>query len=147
MPKCKNCGENITKFDKEICPYCGCKHPLDEESAETCDVTQTIETMENTDPDISYEIHKKSITSILGLFLGIAGADAFYLGFIKEGIIRCVLSVTGLGLAFILFFFAFHLSVGLSISFACMTIYLISVIVGLILIFVRKKDKNGVYLR
>ena len=25
MPKCKYCNENITKFDKEYCPYCGCK--------------------------------------------------------------------------------------------------------------------------
>jgi hypothetical protein len=147
MPKCKNCGENITKFDKEICPYCGCKHPLDEETAETCDVTQTIETMENTDPDISYEVHKKNTSAVLGVFLGIFGADAFYLGFKNEGILRCILSVLGIGIAFVLFYFAFKLSIGLSIGFACLAIYIITVIVGVVLVFTRKKDKNGVYLR
>ena len=37
MPKCKECGETITKFDKEICPYCGCKDPIDKDREETHD--------------------------------------------------------------------------------------------------------------
>ena len=29
MPYCKNCGARITKFEKDICPVCGQKKPLE----------------------------------------------------------------------------------------------------------------------
>ena len=39
MPYCKNCGSRITKFDKEICPVCGEKKPLDGAVSDTVEIT------------------------------------------------------------------------------------------------------------
>ena len=43
MYKCKKCHQALTKFDKDICPYCGTVRPLEGQSDETQDVTQIIE--------------------------------------------------------------------------------------------------------
>ena len=42
MPNCRNCGSRLSKFDKDICPVCGFKHPLDGVSSETQEVTSEI---------------------------------------------------------------------------------------------------------
>ena len=39
MPNCRNCGARITKFDKDICPVCGTKNPLQGVGSETMEVT------------------------------------------------------------------------------------------------------------
>ena len=41
MPNGKNCGARITKFDSDICPVCGFKHPIDVSKEETSDITSS----------------------------------------------------------------------------------------------------------
>ena len=43
MPKCKNCGTRLTKFDNEICPVCGVEHPLEGVSSETIEITSKLD--------------------------------------------------------------------------------------------------------
>ena len=35
---CTECNKEISKKAK-ICPYCGCKDPIDKDREETCDIT------------------------------------------------------------------------------------------------------------
>ena len=83
MPKCKECGETITKFDKEICPYCGCKDPIDKDREETCDITQAISTFSSPkDENVKVKEHKKEdmiIFDMQFLFPLIIGLSALLL--------------------------------------------------------------------
>ena len=47
MPKCKYCHENITKFDREFCPFCGGHNPLEGNDCLTQDITQTIDVLKS----------------------------------------------------------------------------------------------------
>jgi len=82
MPNCKNCGTRITRFDKDICPVCGYKKPLDGVESETIELTMA-------DIDLSkenfkdYRPRKKSTFIVLWLLFGIFGIHLFYAKFIK----------------------------------------------------------------
>ena len=79
MYKCKKCHQALTKFDKDICPYCGTVRPLEGQSDETQDVTQIIEA-ENIKKDfIDYKPKKLLVYSFLLGFLGIFAAHLLYL--------------------------------------------------------------------
>ncbi len=149
MPKCKNCGENITKFDKEICPFCGEKNPIDTTKEDTCDVTQTLNTINlNTKEQIHLKEHKKIINFVLCLFLGLFGADSFYLGFKKEGLIRILSTVLIYGGCFLLFYFlVFTKNLVLSLTVPFAVIYFIYIVLSIVILFKRSKDSNGVFLR
>ena len=79
MYKCKKCHQALTKFDKDICPYCGTVRPLEGQSDETQDVTQIIEA-ENIKKDfIDYKPKKLLVYAFLLGFLGIFAAHLLYL--------------------------------------------------------------------
>lgn len=149
MPKCKECGETITKFDKEICPYCGCKDPIDKDREETCDITQAISTFSSPkDANVKVKEHKKVVMIILCLLFGFLGLDCFYLGFKKEGLFRILASVLLFSGLFVLFFFLifdmqflFPLIIGLS------ALLLENIVFSLIVGIKRKKDASGVFIR
>ncbi len=149
MAKCKYCGENITKFDKEICPFCGGKDPIDYTKQDTCDITQTINTISpSKKEEIKLKEHKKSINFILCLLLGLFGADSFYLGYKKEGLIRIGSTIVlYVGLFLIFFFTLFKDNIVLAILIPLAIIYLIYIVLSIVLLFFRKKDKAGVFLR
>ena len=93
MPKCKYCHENITKFDKEICPFCGGKKPLEGVDDSTYDITQFVDIMKKSDQEVKFKQRKRVANGLLYMFLGIFGADAFYLGFKKIGFIRLIIDI------------------------------------------------------
>ena len=146
MPKCKYCHENITRFDKEICPFCGGKKPLDGIDDSTYDITQCIDIMKE-QGEITFKQRSHITNALLCMFLGIFGADAFYLGFYKIGIIRIVINALIFsGISFPVFFttslggLAFAISGGI--------LFVIYFILGIVNFFIKgKKDANGVFIR
>lgn len=79
MYKCKKCHQALTKFDKDICPYCGTIKPLEGQNDDTQDITQIIEA-ENIKKDfVDYKPKKIVVYSILLGFLGIFAAHLLYL--------------------------------------------------------------------
>lgn len=149
MPKCKECGETITKFDKEICPYCGCKDPIDKDRAETCDITQAISTFSvPKDDNVKIKEHKKSIMILLCLFFGFLGIDSFYLGFKKEGLFRILASVLLFSGLFVLFFFLiFNMEFLFPLIIALSALFIENIVFSLFVGIKRKKDANGVFIR
>lgn len=90
MAKCKYCGENISRLDKEICPFCGGKKPLDGTDTSTQDITQFL--------DESGKAKKvrhcsKVVAAILAIFVGFLGGHSFYLKKIKNGFIILLISI------------------------------------------------------
>jgi Predicted membrane protein len=94
MPQCKNCHREITKFDNDVCPYCGTPHPIDE-NYKTKDMTQFVDPVSG-----NYQLYKsktKKTTALLAVFLGWTGAHFFYLGYTKKGLLALLGSLIIIG--------------------------------------------------
>ncbi len=104
MAKCRSCHADITRLDKDVCPFCGCPKPLEGDSGQTQDITKVIEQVEHAD---QLKYHSKVVAAILAIFLGIFGANSFYLGFKKKGFIALAISVFSIaGLGSLIYFVA-----------------------------------------
>lgn len=102
MPICKNCHHEITKFDADVCPYCGTIHPIDD-NYKTRDMTSFVDPITG-----DYKLYKsksRKIAGVFSLFLGIFSADLFYLGFAKKAIFRLLIDLILIGGVGSLFFF------------------------------------------
>lgn len=147
MPKCKYCGENITKFDKEICPFCGGKKPLEGVESYTVDITQTINTVDKKTVE-NYKQHSKLVNSLLCMFLGIFGADSFYLGHFKLGISRLLVGLIYIISLFCILYFAVNLEILYSLLISIGSIFVVYLILGIIGLFLNsRKDSNGAFLK
>lgn len=147
MPKCKYCGENITKFDKEICPFCGGKKPLEGVESYTVDITQTINTVDKETVE-NYKQHSKLVNSLLCMFLGIFGADSFYLGHFKLGISRLLVGLIYIISLFCILYFAVNLEILYSLLISIGSIFIVYFILGIIGLFLNsRKDSNGAFLK
>lgn len=147
MPKCKYCGENITKFDKEICPFCGGKKPLEGVESYTVDITQTINTVDKKTVE-NYKQHSKLVNSLLCMFLGIFGADSFYLGHFKLGISRLLVGLIYIISLFCILYFAVNLEILYSLLISIGSIFIVYFILGIIGLFLHsRKDSNGAFLK
>lgn len=148
MPKCRFCGESITKFDKDICPFCGEKKPLEGVDNATIDITQFIETLPEEDKHVKFKQHKKIINILLCMFLGYFSADLFYIGFKKIGLIRLLINVTMHGAAFAALYFIGHVELIRSILYPFFGVFIVYFINAFILLFTKdRKDANGVLLK
>ena len=147
MPKCKYCGENITKFDKEICPFCGGKKPLEGVESYTVDITQTINTVDKKTVE-NYKQHSKLVNSLLCMFLGIFGADSFYLGHFKLGISRFLVGLIYIISLFCILYFAVNLEILYSLLISIGSIFVVYFVIGIIGLFLNsRKDSNGAFLK
>ena len=108
MAQCKYCHASLTRLDKEVCPFCGGKRPLDGTDTSTQDVTKIVDQLENT---VEIKHKKRIIAALLAVFFGLLGAPLFYLGKIKKGFCVaaiCLGFISSLGL---LLFFVAHLHI------------------------------------
>ena len=140
MPKCKYCGENITKFDKEICPFCGGKKPLEGVESYTVDITQTINTVDKKTVE-NYKQHSKLVNSLLCMFF-------FYLGHFKLGISRLLVGLIYIISLFCILYFAVNLEILYSLLISIGSIFIVYFILGIIGLFLNsRKDSNGAFLK
>lgn len=114
MPICKYCHHTISNFDKDVCPFCGEKNPIDN-TYETKDMTQFVNPVTG-----DYKLYKsksRKIASFLCLFLGSFGAHNFYLGYTKKGLIELLITLVLVGGIGSLLAFALNLSWPIPLSF------------------------------
>lgn len=104
MHKCKYCGAQLSKLDKDVCPFCGGKKPLEGAENVTEDFTKSLDSLREEDRN-NLEPKSKLIFIILTVFLGVFGIHAFYLGYKRNGIIAFLITATLVaGCGSILFF-------------------------------------------
>ncbi len=146
MPICKNCHRTISKFDKDICPFCGTENPI-EDNYQTKDVTLFIKAT-STD-DKLYKSKSKKATGFLCALLGSFGAHNFYLGFTKKAVIELLITlalVGGVGALLFLFVDPLKNALAFVLPFAfCFVFYLFASV----RYFKNDSlaDANGVFLR
>ena len=95
MPKCKNCGSRITRFDRDICPVCGEKDPLQGVSSETIEITSNL--------DLSPAELKefRPVTRFRAFlffaFIGWTGAPLFYLNYYYQALLWLFFNLAFIG--------------------------------------------------
>lgn len=145
MARCKYCHESITRLDKEVCPFCGGLKPLEGTDDSTQDITKVIGQVENTE---SLKFRSKVIAAILAILFGVFGANLFYLGKIKKGLIVLAISVLFIvGFGSILFFaIPWHNA----LAFLIFYFILETLMIGVGIAYLTKHnitDKNGAFLK
>ena len=147
MPRCKNCGARLTKFDNDICPVCGTAKPLEGVSSETVEITTSLDIN-----DIEFKKYKpatKFKTMLFFLLVGWSGAGFFYLNFIPLALVWSFLNIfvleAGLGS---IFTFAVGLAPITGFMIPVAIIYFINIIAGLYFLLKHNvKDGHGEFLR
>ena len=143
MAKCKYCGAEISRLDKDNCPFCGGRKPLEGVDDSTQDMTKSLAELNIEEP----KQKSKIVAAILAITLGIFGAHSFYLGKHKIGFIILTISVATIaGIGSIFFFTLIHNAFGYLIPYFVMEAIMIAVGVSLI---VRHdiKDSAGEFLK
>ncbi len=140
MPRCKECGREITRFDRDICPYCGTLAPIASDY-QTEDMTSFFSKVEGDVSSLKKAKHKK--TYVLFLFLlGPFGADYFYLGKGKKGVLCLILTLLFYCVLSVAFYFVPPLG-WYALLFAFCLIYVAHFIRGIVLLGKDVRDASG----
>lgn len=131
MPKCKNCGSRIDRFNKDRCPICGTTFPFEGMNSETVEITTNIDV---DGVEIDYRPCRKKELFLFFALLGIFGAPFFYLKKKKEGIIQLVSNVVVIALMSFLLAYFTSLDVLYSILISIGSMYLLNIVFGLVVI-------------
>ncbi len=90
MPRCKYCHREISKFDSDICPYCGGERPI-EDGYKTKDMTKFLDPVKGESG--LYKSKSRNVYCLLTFLLGPFGVGEFYLGKARTGSAYFLLSV------------------------------------------------------
>lgn len=145
MPNCRNCGARLTKFDKDICPVCGTKNPLDGVLSETVEITTEIDLSDENFSNYK-PLYKKTLL-LLFCLCGWTGAPFFYLKKTQWGVLYLIINlivIAGIGLPVCLLtslsFWGFVISAGVA--------YVANIIVGIVFFLMNNlRDSGGNYVR
>lgn len=146
MPVCKHCGSRITRFDKDICPVCGEKAPLEGVSSETIEITSNFNL--NEEEFKTFRPCTRFKVFLLFTLLGWTGAPIFYTRYVLQGFLWLLINLVIIGgVGSIL---AFMTPLGILWGYLIMLIaaYVINIGVGIFSYLKRNlKDNQGEFLR
>lgn len=145
MPNCRNCGTRLTKFEKDLCPICGCKNPLEGVSSETIEITSQIDGV--SEKLKGFHQKSRSVCFLLSIFVGFSGAAYFYQYKILKGILWFFINLLIYGgLAAVFFFFA-EIE-WLSFLLPVTIVYAINIGMGFYFLYIRDyRDGRGNFLK
>ena len=138
---CRHCGAKLSRLDKDICPFCGEKNPLEGNEYMTEDLTKTLEKVEI--EEVKYK--NRYIALVLAILLGLFGVNEFYLGYKKAGFI--VIGVTAILIPAVILIRLFLLQNDLVVIIPTVIYELLFIIQGLSYLVSGKKDSQGELLR
>jgi len=144
MPACRNCGARLTKFDKDICPVCGTKNPLEGVTSDTIEMTSFIDMENNKD----FRVKKRTKMLFFAFIAGFTGLEFFYLHDIRKGVTCACLNVIYFAVSFILFCIVLELNPWITVLLNFITMYFVNSLVGVELYFTDSlKDGYGEFVR
>lgn len=145
MPNCRNCGARITKFDKDICPVCGTKNPLQGVSSETVEITTQIDVSKFKEGQ--KVVCRRKTLLLLFLCIGFLGIPFFYLKEKKKGVIYLIINLICMVAIFASCYFLLKWPLVASILIPFGFAYLENFIVGFIYYFLPDlKDGEGEFV-
>lgn len=142
MPNCRNCKSRISRFDKDLCPICGTKLPLEGVNSDTMEITAQV--------DISgikegqKVLRRRRQTLFLFALIGFSGAGFFYLKYKFRGLVWLLINLFFLSGFFLLFYQLLTAGLPLSIFLTIGLIYFINISLGIFFYLVPNlKDGEG----
>ncbi|NCA95396.1 MAG: TM2 domain-containing protein [Methanomicrobia archaeon] len=96
MPYCRHCKAKIERMDKEICPFCGQRRPLDGVSLETLDVTKAFGEGVEKDTELVRLKSKKKAALLCAIF-GMFGVHSFYIRKPRQGLLFILVALFLIG--------------------------------------------------
>ena len=145
MPNCKNCGTRIEKFNKDICPICGCPEPLKEVESNTVEITSEISLCND---ELKYKARSKLLTFVLFAFIGWTGIGFFYLKKKQSALIYLLTNILIFGILFVIFKFGIQMGLNNSIILPTIVIYILNLIKSFYFLLKKDiKDGNGDFLK
>ncbi len=144
MPNCKNCGARISKFDKDICPVCGTKNPLEGVSSETVEITSQIDL--NNFVEGQKVVCRRKKMLILFLACGFSAAQFFYLKRKKFAVLWLIINLVIMAAVYFLISM-FRSPLAVCIIVAVLSTYILNSIMGAIYYFLPDlKDGEGEFV-
>lgn len=144
MPNCKNCGARISKFDKDICPVCGTKNPLEGVSSETVEITSQIDL--NNFVEGQRVVCRRKKMLILFLACGFTAAQFFYLKRKKFAILWLIINLLLMSITFFLISMV-QIPLPICIIISILITYILNSIMGAIYYFLPDlKDGEGEFV-
>ena len=144
MPNCKNCGARISKFDKDICPVCGTKNPLDGVSSETVEITSQIDL--NNFVEGQKVVCRRKKMLILFLACGFSAAQFFYLKRKKFAVLWLIINLVIMAAVYFLISM-FRSPLAVCIIVAVLSTYILNSIMGVVYYFLPDlKDGEGEFV-
>ena len=144
MPNCKNCGARISKFDKDICPVCGTKNPLEGVSSETVEITSQIDL--NNFVEGQKVVCRRKKMLILFLACGFTAAQFFYLKRKKFAVLWLIINLAIMAAVYFLISM-FRSPLAVCIIVAVLSTYVLNSIMGAIYYFLPDlKDGEGEFV-
>ena len=144
MPNCKNCGARISKFDKDICPVCGTKNPLEGVSSETVEITSQIDL--NNFVEGQKVVCRRKKMLILFLACGFTAAQFFYLKRKKFAVLWLIINLVIMAAVYFLISM-FRTPLAVCIIVAVLSTYILNSIMGAIYYFLPDlKDGEGEFV-
>ena len=145
MPYCKNCNQIISKFDTDICPYCGTPHPI-ESGYKTMDMTKRYDQFGNQSP--LYRSRSQKTAAILAMATGPFGGHFFYVRKPVAGIIAILATLLIVGGVACALIFGASFNPALAILIPLAGVWLCHIVYGLLFLKMNSpKDGNGEFLR
>ena len=146
MPKCRNCGARLSKLDKDICPVCGFKNPLEGVNSETIEITSQL-TIDSEEFE-TYKPCTKAAALAFFMTLGFTGAPLFYLNYFHLAIIWAFVNI-GILIGGVGSLLAFLSPVGILWGYLIMLLacYVLNILAGVVVYFKpNMKDGRGEFL-
>lgn len=145
MPKCKNCNSEISRLDKEICPFCGAKKPLVGVDATTEDFTKAFDAIHVENKVVT---KSRKVTAILAMTLGVFGGHMFYIGRKKYGFLILGISLGFIALLGCVLFFSGALRNALAFLIPYFVLEAIMIVSGILILKGHDGlDGNGEFLK
>ena len=145
MPNCRNCGARISKFDKDICPVCGTKNPLEGVASETVEITSQIDL--NNFVEGQKVVRRRKTLLILFIACGFTAAQFFYLKKKKFAILWLILNLVFIGGLFFLLSMFPGIHIIAAIIIPIVLTYVINSVMGAIYYFLPDlKDGEGEFV-
>lgn len=125
MPKCRYCHEQISRLDKDICPFCGGKKPFEGGDSSTIDITKAFDPLELQKQHLVPR--SKKLAAILCFIFGIFGIDEAYIYRYQRSLITFVITIVAIGgLGTLLFFVAINNFMAFLIPYFVLETYFIA---------------------
>lgn len=139
MLRCKNCHTKLSRLDKDICPFCGTKKPLEGQEDATQDITKALSAIKI--EEIEQKTKSAKTVFVLTLMLGVFGGHLFFLKRVRYALLTLLISLLFIGGFGCLLFFVADLKNALAFLIPYFVLELVMIIYGLI-VYKRKKGKD-----